>query len=70
LDDISEQTALCNSDLTDAGFYFTQRFHGRWLNRTNKDRGEQKEEAFLQKWFEKFTSQPPNTALEPTATAP
>jgi hypothetical protein len=54
LDDISEQTILRNSDLTDAGFYFIQRFHGRWVSRTSKDRGEEKEEAFLIKWYEKF----------------
>jgi hypothetical protein len=54
LDDISEQTALRNSDLTDAGFYFIQKYHGRWVSRTHKDRGEQKEEAFLKKWYETF----------------
>ena len=70
VDDITEQTLLRNSDLTDAGFYFIQKYHGRWVSRTHKDRGEQKEEAFLEKWYEKFRSQSPNTALEPTPTAP
>ena len=54
LDDISEQTLLRNRDLTDAGFYFIQRFHGRWVSRTHKDKGEKKEEAFLEKWYENF----------------
>lgn len=54
LDDISEQTELRNSDLTEAGFYFIQRFHSLWVSRTHKDRGEQKEDAFLEKWYEKF----------------
>ena len=54
LDDISEQTELRNSDLTDAGFYFIQRFHGRWVNRCYKDKGEQKEYLFLEKWYETF----------------
>ena len=54
IDEISEQTVLRNSDLTDAGFYFIQRFFGRWADRTRKDRGEQKEEAFLEKWYESF----------------
>lgn len=62
LDDISEHTELRNKDLTDDGFYFIQRFRGRWVSRTHKDRGEQKEEAFLEKWFEKFKSRPLNMA--------
>jgi hypothetical protein len=53
LEDISEQTELRNGDLTDAGFYFIRRFHGRWADRTRKDKGEQKEETFLQKWYDK-----------------
>lgn len=60
LDDISEQTVLRNSDLTDTGFYFIQKYHGRWVDRTHKDRGEQKEEAFLKKWHETF--QTPHTS--------
>jgi hypothetical protein len=54
VDDISEQTVIRNSDLTDSGFYFVQRFHGRWVGRTHKDRGEEKEEAFLKKWYSGF----------------
>jgi hypothetical protein len=54
LEAISEQTILRNSDLTDGGFYFIQKYHGRWVSRTRKDRGEQKEEAFLEKWYETF----------------
>jgi hypothetical protein len=54
VDDISEQTTLRNSDLTDEGFYFVQRFHGRWVSRTHQDRGEEKEEAFLEKWYKSF----------------
>lgn len=47
LADPSDDTVLRNSDLTDKGFYFVQSFHGRWLNRTRKDSGEAKENAFL-----------------------
>jgi hypothetical protein len=54
LDNISEETVVRNSDLTDSGFYFIQRFHGRWISRTYKDKGEQKEKAFLEKWYESF----------------
>jgi hypothetical protein len=43
-----------NSDLTDEGFYFTQRYHGRWLDRKRKDTGEANEEKFLQKWLNEF----------------
>ena len=55
--DLSDDTALCNSDLTDEGFYFIQRFHGRWLNRARKDRGEAREAAFLTKWYDQFLLQ-------------
>ena len=58
--DISEESVLRNSDLTDEGFYFLQRFHGRWTNRASKDRGEQKEEAFLTKWYDQFLLQRPD----------
>lgn len=54
---VSGSTALRNNDLTDEGFYFVQRFHGRWLNRTRKDCGEQKEDAFLAKWYDQFQLQ-------------
>ena len=54
IDDISEQTTLRNSDLTDEGFYFVQKFHGRWTSRTYDDRGEEKEQAFLEKWYQRF----------------
>ena len=57
LSDVSDSTALRNSDLTDEGFYFIQRFHGRWLNRTRKDCGEPKEDAFLTKWYDQFLLQ-------------
>lgn len=54
LEDITEQTTLRNSDMTDAGYFFIQKYHGRWVGRSHKDRGEHKEEAFLEKWYEKF----------------
>jgi hypothetical protein len=55
--ELSADTALLNSDLTDEGFYFIQRFHGRWLNRVHKDSGETKEDAFLTKWYDQFLLQ-------------
>ena len=57
LADVSEGTVLRNSDLTDKGFHFIQRFHGRWLNRTRKDCGEAQEDAFLTKWYDQFLLQ-------------
>ena len=54
LNDITEQTVLRNRYLNDAGFYFIQKYHGRWASRTHKDRGEEKEETFLEKWYETF----------------
>lgn len=55
--ELSADTALRNSDLTDEGFYFIQRFHGRWLNRSRKDSGETKEDKFLTKWYHQFLQQ-------------
>jgi hypothetical protein len=54
LSDISPSTALRNSDLTDDGFRFIQHAQPRWVSRLYKDRGEQKELQFLEKWFQTF----------------
>lgn len=71
IEEVGEQSEWRNSDLTDEGFYFVQRFHGRWLNRTHEDRGEQKEEAFLMRWLAEFRStKVPNKTLHATAAAP
>jgi hypothetical protein len=52
--ELCEDAALRNTELTDEGFYFIQRYHGRWLERTYKDLGETKEDAFLAKWYDQF----------------
>jgi hypothetical protein len=68
IEDVDENSEWRNSDLTDEGFYFIQQFHGRWLNRTRKDRGEGKEESFLQKWLAEFRSKrEPNQHTRPTS---
>ncbi len=54
LADITADTALRNSDLTDAGFRFIQYAEHRWCNRLYKDTGSDKEIAFLERWFQKF----------------
>ncbi len=54
LSELTEKTEFRNSDLTDKGFYFVQQYHGRWLDRTFKDKGEMKENGFLQKWYKQF----------------
>jgi hypothetical protein len=54
IEDVGEDAEWRNSDLTDDGFYFVQRFHGRWSDRKRKDQGEAKEAAFLQKWLTEF----------------
>ena len=51
---LAENSEFRNSDLNDKGFYFVQQYHGRWLNRTHKDKGEQKENEFLEKWYRQF----------------
>jgi hypothetical protein len=71
IEDVDDKSEWKNSDLTDEGFVFTQRFHGRWLNRTRKDRGEEKEEPFLRKWLADFQSKErANQALQATAATP
>jgi hypothetical protein len=54
LDDVDESTELRNHDLTDEGFDFVRHYHGRWLNRSGKDSGAEKERKFLDKWLKKF----------------
>ncbi|CAN5582887.1 hypothetical protein BH11PLA2_BH11PLA2_34770 [soil metagenome] len=54
LEDVDESTELRNHDLTDEGFDFGRLYHGRWLERMYKDRGDAKERAFLDKWLSIF----------------
>jgi len=55
--EVDEATELKNSDLTDEGFRFVQYSHSRWVQRLYKDTGEEKEDGYLKKWYEKFQSQ-------------
>lgn len=64
IEDVKDVSEWKNSDLTDDGFYFTQQFHGRWHNRTRKDRGEEKEEGFLRKWLVEFQTKKRANAME------
>lgn len=57
-EEISSDTALSNSDLTDEGYLFEQRYGDRWVGRMYKDGGEAKEEKFLSKWFAELTTSP------------
>jgi hypothetical protein len=54
--EVDDATELRNSDLTDEGFRFVQYSHPRWVQRLYKDTGEQKEDGYLKKWYEKFQS--------------
>ena len=54
--DVSLKSELRNSDLTDDGYKFAQRFHGRWLDRTHKDTGRVGEQNFLQKWHKQLSA--------------
>jgi hypothetical protein len=54
LSDVNRTTALRNSDLTDEGFSFIQYAEPRWCERLYKDRGAEKEIAFLERWFQKY----------------
>ena len=55
--EVGDSTELRNFDLTDEGFRFIQYSHSRWVQRLHKDTGEQKEDGYLKKWYEKFQSQ-------------
>jgi hypothetical protein len=55
--EVGDATELNNSDLTDEGFRFIQYSHQRWVQRLYKDKGEQKEDGYLEKWYEKFRSE-------------
>jgi hypothetical protein len=51
LAEVGPDTEFRNSDLTDEGFEFTRRFHGRWLNRMGKGVGDAADEAYLERWL-------------------
>ena len=50
-EDICLETTLRNSDLTDEGYRFAQRFGDRWSSRVYKDTGEASEAKYLIKWL-------------------
>jgi|MudIll2142460700_1097286.scaffolds.fasta_scaffold419082_1 hypothetical protein len=57
LAEMDDSVELRNFDLTDLGYRFTQRYEPKWVDRLYKDQGPEKEEAFLEKWWLKFTSE-------------
>ena len=54
INEMSLDTKIKNSDLTDEGYRFMQYSHDKWISRTYKDQGEEKEEKMLLKWMDKF----------------
>jgi hypothetical protein len=57
IDEVNHETELKNSDLNEPGYRFVQRYVDRWIGRTYKDKGEEKEQSFLKKWHEKLTTE-------------
>jgi hypothetical protein len=57
LDKVDSRTELRNSDLNEDGYAFVQRFGGKWVDRLYKDKGEQAEWKFLEKWHARFLSE-------------
>lgn len=49
--DVTSETALRNSDLTDEGYSFAQRYSDLWVAGMHKDTGEEKEAAVLARWL-------------------
>jgi hypothetical protein len=58
LADVTATTELRNSDLTDDGFRFIQYAEPRWCGRLYKDRGADRELAFLERWFQSYRQLP------------
>ena len=56
LEAISPNTAIRNSDLTQKGYKFVQKYGDRWTGRMHKDKGASAEKGFLEKWYVAFTS--------------
>jgi hypothetical protein len=67
LDNVNSKTELLNSDLNDEGYAFVQRFEGKWVDRLYKDKGEQAEWRFLEKWHAQFLSDRARAASAYTA---
>lgn len=57
LADITPETELRNSDLTDDGYRFVQRYCDRWTARMHKDTGAASEAKFLVKWLKKLQAE-------------
>jgi len=55
-EDVKPDTALHNRHLTDAGYYFLQKYLPRWQGRLDKHTTEAKERGFLAKWYEQFVA--------------
>lgn len=55
--DLRDDFSLKNSDLTDQGYYFLQRYIDKWYDRLHKDKGDDHEMRFLVKWYTQFLSE-------------
>ena len=55
--DIGPETELRNSDLTDRGYRFAQRYSDRWSGRVHKDKGEVAEGKLLVKWLNQLNDE-------------
>ena len=57
-EEMTGQTRLQNTDLTDRGFFFfLQRYHEKHMGRLHKRDSEEKAREFLVKWFQQFTKE-------------
>jgi hypothetical protein len=59
LEEMSDETRLCNFDLTDDGYYFLQKYLGRYHGRLYKRDTVQKSKQFLTKWLNEFKTKAP-----------
>lgn len=65
-EEVSADTALRNSDLTDAGFLFLQKIQGKWDGRLFSGSNPAKEKSLLKKWFAKHADGRRDPPPEPT----
>ncbi len=53
-DEMTSDTKLMNSDITDDGYYFLQKYSGRYIGRLHNRDSVEKSRAYLSKWFQDY----------------
>ena len=67
---VTVESSLMNSHLTEEGYRFVQYAQPRWSKRLYKDRGADKERAFLDRWLVNFRKQADGTGHQLLESSP